>query len=410
MKIKISQTKILLILFFLFDVRLMFLIPLPAKFAGDGTNKMLLSVYSIILFFLFLGSRRLYLGKYTNCLVSLFLIIFLNTVNAFLTFGYNVTQLLWPVIPFFLLLLYFILMNLLKSEHYLRFFIKAGEFFWSILCILFLIQRILYLRNHAIILKLEGMLPDYYLRHPELGFRIYSVFEGFLRVFILCVGFICINRHFKHCKSEIICLILSIAAVVLVDRSRYYLFTLILGLIAIFLWSSRRSKHFKKNILAAVAIIVGFVFLNKLFASMAQSIGENTGSSFARSGAISYYMNLLKTHFLFGLSMVSPDEGSSMYYFVHGPAGYFHYDDIGLIGTYAKLGIFALVWYIYILIKTIYFVVNTRGNNKALSVGLIIMMLVSSITQSYLDPQRLMSLLFTFIFIELNYSYPQLEY
>ena len=121
-------------------------------------------------------------------------------------------------------------------------------------------------------------------------------------------------------------------------------------------------------------------------------------------------MNLLKTHFLFGLSMVSPDEGSSMYYFVHGPAGYFHYDDIGLIGTYAKLGIFALVWYIYILIKTIYFVVNTRGNNKALSVGLIIMMLVSSITQSYLDPQRLMSLLFTFIFIELNYSYPQLEY
>ena len=140
MKIKISQTKILLILFFLFDVRLMFLIPLPAKFAGDGTNKMLLSVYSIILFFLFLGSRRLYLGKYTNCLASLFLIIFLNTVNAFLSFGYRVTQLLWPVIPFFLLLLYFVLMKLLKSEHYLRFFIKAGEFFWSILCILFLIQ------------------------------------------------------------------------------------------------------------------------------------------------------------------------------------------------------------------------------------------------------------------------------
>ena len=295
----------------------MFLIPLPAKFAGDGTNKMLLSVYSIILFFLFSGARRLYLGKYTNCLASLFLIIFLNTVNAFLSFGYNVTQLLWPVMPFFLLLLYFVLMNLLKSEHYLHFFIKAGEFIWSILCILFLIQRILYLRNHTIILKLEGMLPDYYLRHPELEFRIYSVFEGFLRVFILCVGFICINRHFKHCKSEIICLILSIAAVVLVDRSRYYLFTLILGLIAIFLWSSRGSKHFKKNILAAVAIIVGFVFLNKLFASMAQSIGENTGSSFARSGAISYYMNLLKTHFLFGLSMVSPDEGSSMYYFVH---------------------------------------------------------------------------------------------
>lgn len=410
MKIKISQTKILLILFFLFDVRLMFLIPLPAKFAGAGTNKMLLSVYSIILFFLFAGSRKLYLGKYTNCITSLFFIIFLNTVNAFLSFGYSVTQLLWTAMPFFLLLLYFVLMNILKSEDYLHFFIKAGEIIWSIVCILFLIQRILYLRNKAIILQLEGMLSNYYYWHPELGFRIYSVFEGFLRVFILCIGFICINKHFKHCKSEIICLILSIAAVVLVDRSRYYLFTLILGLIAIFLWSSRGSKHFKKNIIAAFAIIVGFVFLNKIFASMSQSISDNTGSSFARSGAISYYMNLLKTHFLFGLSMVSPDKGSSMYYIVHGPAGYFHYDDIGLIGTYAKLGIFALVWYIYIIIKTIYLVVNTRGNNKALSVGLIIMMLVSSITQSYLDPQRLMSLLFTFIFIELNYSYPQLEY
>lgn len=410
MKEKILQTKFLLVLFFLLDVRLMFLLPLPAKMAGDGTNKLLLSVYSIILFFLFLGSHKLYHGKYTYCLISLFLIVFLSSVNAYITFGYRVTQVLWPVIPFCLLLLYFVLMKFLKIERYLRFFLKAGEFFWSMLCILFLIQRVLYLRSHTIILQLDGLLPEYYLWHPELGFRIYSVFEGFLRVFILCLGFVCIKNHFKHCKSEIICLILSIAAVVLVDRSRYYLFTLILGLIAIFLWSSRGSKDSKEIIVAAVAIVVGFVYLNKLFASIAQSISENTGSSFARSGAISYYLDLLKTHFLFGLSMVSPDKGSSMYYFVHGPAGYFHYDDIGLIGTYAKLGIFALVWYIYILIKIIYLVVNTRGNNKALSVGLIIMMLVSSITQSYLDPQRLMSLLFTFIFTELNYSYPQLEY
>ena len=143
---------------------------------------------------------------------------------------------------------------------------------------------------------------------------------------------------------------------------------------------------------------------------MSQSISENTGSSFARFNAISYYLNLFKKNILFGLSMVSPDEGNSMYYFVHGQAGIFHYDDIGIIGTLTKLGVFGLIWYIYIIIKSSLLVVKTKGKNKALSVGLMIMMIISSITQSYLDSQRLMSLLFTFILIELNYSYPELEY
>lgn len=410
MKLKLSQIKFFLILFFLFDMRFMYLIPLPSILSGDATNKMLLSIFSIILFFLFVGYRKQYYGKYTGCLVTLFLIVLLNSMNAYLKFGYSLKQIIWPIMPFFVLLLYFVLMRYLQIEQNLHFFIKAGEFFWSILCILFLIQRVLYLRNHTIIIQLNGMLADYYFFHPELGFRIYSVFEGFLRIFIPCLGFICIKNNFKHCKSEIFTLMLSIAAVVLVDRSRYYLFLLILGLIAIFLWSLRNSKHFGKFVFVAVAIVIGFIFLNNLWSSMSQSIDENTGSSFARFNAITYYINLLKKNILFGLSMVSPDEGNSMYYFVHGPAGIFHYDDIGIIGTTAKLGIFGLIWYIYVLIKCIRLVIRTKGKNKALSVGLIAMMLISSITQSYLDPQRLISLLFTFIILELNYSYPELEY
>ncbi len=410
MKIKISQTKIFLILFFLFDMRLMYLLPLPTVLSGNATNKMLLSIFSIILFFLFAISHKLYFGKYTHCLITLFLILLLNSLNANLKFGYSLSQVIWPVIPFCIFLLYFIFMRYLKSEQNLHFFIKIGELFWSILCILFLIQRVLYLRNHTIILQLNGILPDYYFWHPELGFRIYHVFEGFLRVFILCLGYICIKNNFKQCKSEIITLLLSIASVVLVDRSRYYLFLLILGLISIFLWTLRNSKHFGKIIMVVIGIFIGFVFINNLWLSMSQSISENTGSSFARFNAISYYLNLFKKNILFGLSMVSPDEGNSMYYFVHGQAGIFHYDDIGIIGTLTKLGVFGLIWYIYIIIKSILLVVKTKGKNKALSVGLMIMMIISSITQSYLDSQRLMSLLFTFILIELNYSYPELEY
>lgn len=410
MKIKLSQTKFFLILFFLFDMRLMYLIPLPAILSGDATNKMLLSIFSIILFFLFIGYRKQYYGKYSGCIFTLFLIVFLNSFNAYLKFGYSLKQVIWPIMPFFVLLLYFILMKYLKINGNFHFFIKVGEFLWSILCILFLIQRILYLRSHTIILQLNGMLSNYYFWHPELGFRIYHVFEGFLRVFILCLGFICIKNNFKNCKSEIITLTLSLASIALVDRSRYYLFLVLLGFVAIFLWSSRNSKNFKKFVFIAVGIVISFIFLNTLWTSMSQSITENTGSSFARFNAVSYYLSLFKKNILFGLSMVNPDEGNRMYYFVHGPEGVFHYDDIGIIGTTTKLGIFGLLWYLYIIIKSIMLVSLTEGKNKALSVGLIVMMLISSVTQSYLDPQRLMSLLFTLIFIELNYSYPELEY
>lgn len=410
MNVKYKKAILIFVVFFLLDLRLFYLVPLPYILSGSGADKVLLSIYSVFLFGFFAFRKKLYCGEYARCLLFIFAVVLLNSISTYVKFDYRITQIIWPAIPFSLLLFYYVFMKILSQRNNLHYFLKIGEICWTILCILFLIQRRLYLRDHTIFMQLNILLPDYYLEHAELGFRIYSVFDGFLRAFIPCLGFICIKNQFRRCKSELITLIFSILAVVLIDRSRIYLIIIIISLLIEFIYSSKDFIKVENKKLMVTAIAISLVALIILIGSISSSFSDNTGSVYARIGAINYYFELLKSNFLFGIGMVSPDAGSTMYYFVHGPKGYFHFDDIGVIGTFAKLGFLSLVWYVYMIMKSVQLVVKTNGKNKILSVGLIATLILSSFTQSYLDPQRLVSLLFTLMFIELNFAHPDIQY
>ena len=85
----------------------------------------------------------------------------------------------------------------------------------------------------------------------------------------------------------------------------------------------------------------------------------------------------------------------------------YHFDDIGLVGTFAKLGIFSVIWYILFLLKMIHLTINTDKKRKALSIGITVMAAVALITQSYLDPQRILAMLFSMILLEINLRSPE---
>ena len=405
---KININSLIIIIFLIFDVRFFYMINLPKYFSGDGTNKMLLSLFGVCLFIYYVLRHKFAAGEFGIYILGLYIILAGVSVHSLLKFDYKITQVVWPLFPFINLIYYFILREILSNKRNFRFFLRAAEIVWSLLVFLFLAQRFMYLRSHTVFMKLGVMLPDYYFNHPELGFRIYNVFEGFNRIFVILTAYLIFKKHFKKCMCEIIYTLLGLLAILLVDGSRFYIATVVLVILIEFLVVNKERLRFGAFFLLLCGLLMGAAVGYKIYKSVNADISENTGSSYARTGAIDYYMSEMKGSTLFfGFGIANPDEGDTLYKVIHGPDENYHFDDIGLVGTFAKLGIFSIIWYILFLLKIVQLTINTDKERRALSIGITTMAAVALITQSYLDPQRLLALLFSMVLLEINKRSPE---
>jgi O-antigen ligase len=119
----------------------------------------------------------------------------------------------------------------------------------------------------------------------------------------------------------------------------------------------------QKKILAIIMVIGGIIFLLtsgivlKLFDSFSTT-GDLAGSSIARVGAYEYYLNTFLKNPMFAIGFA----GDNNYYdIVHGTSGIYYqsvyvryyYDDVGIVGQLALLGIFVVGIYIWPLLRII---------------------------------------------------------
>lgn len=405
---KININSLIILIFLIFDVRFFYMINLPKYFGGDGTNKMLLSLFGICVFIYYVIRHKFAAGEFGVYILGLYIILAAVSISSLIKLDYKITQVVWPLFPFINLLYYFILREILNNKRNFRFFLRMAETIWSILVLLFLAQRFMYLRSQTIFMKLGVMLPEYYFRHPELGFRIYNVFEGFNRIFVILTAYIVFKNHFRKCKFEMVYTLLGLLAILLVDGSRFYIATVVLVIIIEFLLVNKERLRFGAFLLLISGLLLGAAVGFKIYKSVNNDISEDTGSSYARTGAVDYYLSEMKgTTFFFGFGIANPDEGDPLYKVIHGPDEIYHFDDIGLVGTFAKFGIFSVIWYILFLLKMIHLTINTDKKRKALSIGITVMAAVALITQSYLDPQRILAMLFSMILLEINLRSPE---
>ena len=98
------------------------------------------------------------------------------------------------------------------------------------------------------------------------------------------------------------------------------------------------------------------------------------------------------------MGLHTPDKGTSLYYLIKGPDGYFNYDDIGLFGTLGSLGLPGFIWYIFLTIKLVMTWIK-RFSSNALTSGLMISFVMSLTIMSYLDRPRIISLMLTMVIV-----------
>lgn len=391
----------LFLIFYLVDSKFFYLIELPDYFAGEAQNKTLLGLLSITIFLIFIIVKKgkIDLGNFGGLILLLFAIIILSGINSITTFNYSFRQVVWPVFQFSVLLLYFPLKEIMLSEKYQNLFLIFGEITYSILSILFLVQSFFYQGISSLFLKIENMIPSSYYYNFE-NLRIYSVFEGTVRILILLVAYRIINKKFKKCFLDIISFSLMLLAIITIDQSRYYLIITIVSIFILYLRNKSSVISFRELFVIIIVFVLGAILLSKMSSSILDSYQENTGSSYARIGAILYYLKLVSLyHPLLGLSLSLPDGGTSAYYYVKGTQGLYNFSDIGIFGIYASLGILGFVWYCLLIYKLI-----KRATNNSLVIALVANIILSIPIMSFIDRPRLVSLMLLLVIFDIQIS------
>ncbi len=405
MKIKIKKKNIKylpIIIFFLAECRLFYLISLPTILVSGSTNKILVAITSVIFFVLYVvKKRKLQIGYFGK---EVFLIIITTSISAILSsfrFGYSETQIAWGIIPYLMLLLYFPARLYLKDKFTMERFIVIGEICTIIMAVLFLYQYSKYIGLNSVFLKFQNIIPDRYIWNPYLGMRVRNIFDGFDRVFVLIVVYRIVKKKFKKCKLDIFSYIAIIASILVIDQSRSYIVIVLISTMVILVYYIKRHISISYFIVVSIAILGALNTIAFKLSSIFSSIADNTGSWFARIEASAHFLKLGFENFIFGIGTLDPEQIPAAYTYVRGNEGIYYADDVGLFGLFGLFGIMGLILYILILVK-IYNCSKYAANNKPLLMGIFLCMLLSSILSSYFDRTRLLTLLLSMVVCELN--------
>ncbi len=274
---------LLVTLFLLADVRLFYLIPLPEKFTGPAANKVFAAFVAVISFgFYILFFNKLKFGYWGKWILSLYVIFLLSGIMSMINYRFTVTNVLWEHLTYFILLMYFPLTEYLSNKQAMERFISVAEIITDITCILFLIQYFLWSGLDSVFLQLDDIITDFYIYRTYIPLRIYSVFEGFVRIFILMVVYRCIKNDFKKCKRDILSFTLMFMTIVFVDQSRVYLIILLAAITYMILKQYGSRVSIKKLIIYFGGSIAAITLITTKLISISTTIFSNEGSWWAR--------------------------------------------------------------------------------------------------------------------------------
>lgn len=395
---------LLLSLFLLADSRFFYLCPLPSNLSGSASNKLLLGIFAIICVVgMSILGNKFKLGHYGFLIIGFYIILVIHMFVIKKTFDYNIKTIVAYYLPYIILIMYFTSIKLLEDKENFIEFIKIIEIIIVILSIILITQLYIYNKYHRIFLNFT--LSDWYtIYHIDAKGRFYSVVEGINRVAIPLAMY----NFYIGSKSgkfySLVALIMGLLNVVIVDQSRVYFIQEVVAIIVMIIVVYGKKITLNKLLYSLIAITISIVVLWSKIKSIIITIIDYDGSAYARNDAIRYYLDIGKSYLLSGMGVAIPDKGSINYFLIKGPNGVYNYDDIGIFGVFASMGIIVVIWYLIVTVKN--FLVSSKINDtymKSLAYGLSSIMLTGLGTMSYLDSARIISLLLTMVVIECGY-------
>lgn len=402
MKLRITAKSLafytICILFLIGSTHFLYLINLKSIFTATNV---LLSFFSILIFILslvVLDGKKYYNGRFSGVIFFFFLILVISSINSYYTFGYDLKDLGVYFLAYIPLALYYPFINVLRKKQYYNKFICLSEVFWGILAILFILQYFICLNGGQYFLKISNLVAHGYFM------RIYGIFDGFLRAFILVIAHRIIYKGIRNSSFDVISFVLFLLSIILIDQSRYYLICVLLCVVIDYIYTNRKQIKFSRITGLVILSISVLLIIRSNVKSINTSISSDQNYSLARIGGAKYYFNIFLNNIFWGIGpVVTPNEGTTAWSLVRGPFGIFHVSDVGIVGTMAMFGVPIVIFVVCVFVKSLNLVKETTESQRGQNISLLTMMFVSWISiSSYLDTSRVLTLLFTLVFMEVT--------
>lgn len=206
------------------------------------------------------------------------------------------------------------------------FYLKTGNLFFST------IYNTEWTRNGKVRMGISN-----YFCSPMLIYHVYNLLRGH-------------SRNRKRTAFSVIYVIFGAANIYFLGTSRMWLLALYSSIIALVIFNkNNRNNKICIFIMLMIAMTV-FIFGGSAHSFISSFSVESIegASTLVRLNAISFYMSKFRQNPFFAIGFADPSHYSSL---TNGNLGVYFYDDVGLIGEFAKIGIFAVGVYIWPLIR-----------------------------------------------------------
>lgn len=318
----------------------------------------------IYLLGMLITTKKIYIGKYGKPIFAMICAILLQMLFTSIIRGADLIEIVYSNRWMFYLLIYFVLIDYIKTEKEWNSIIVIFTLFSLILSLLIIYQGYLrsfrgniWILNQAAQNIVTNSLSAWRFGRVRLplcsGLRMLSYTYSFTSVVV--------TKQTPNKVLHVINMIVTGTSFFLFDGSRMTLLILIAISAFSFFYGLYQKHKSVRLILKALALVVGVVLLYIVLRTVMDykfllrmlGVSVQEGSWYARLGAYKYFLEMALNPPIVGIGMLSETSTKNAFSLLHGPNGIFYASDVGVIGTLAITGWVVTGIYIYIIFKNI---------------------------------------------------------
>lgn len=185
---------------------------------------------------------------------------------------------------------------------------------------------------------------------------------------------------------DLLTLLVTLTSIFLVSQTRVMVLSILLAIGCVLVVQLRGADRKLLGCIGIMTIILTAALngsINAFVGSFSTS-GVEAASTYARIEETSYYLGLFRQNPVLGIGMVAYE--SPLRYLIGGPYGTYYLDDVGIVGALGTIGLWIVPLYIFPVVHFFVDAAHAPCEHKALLVGLIVLLLGTTMTLLYVYP------------------------
>jgi hypothetical protein len=185
---------------------------------------------------------------------------------------------------------------------------------------------------------------------------------------------------------DLLTLLLTLGSIILVSQTRVMVLSILLAIGCVLVFRLRGANRKLLGCIGMMTIILIAALngnINSFVASFSTS-GVEAASTNARIEEVSYYLCLFRQNPVLGIGLVAYE--SPLRFLISGPYGTYYLDDVGVVGALGTIGLWIVPLYFLPIMHFFADAARVSSERRALLVGLIVLLLGTTMTLLYVYP------------------------